>query len=352
MIDLDLLRDLVRSRAEELCGHFFPHGKKEGNEWKIGDISGTPGESLGIQLTGQKAGLYHDRATGEGGDFITLLRENRNITFPQAIAEIERAFGKSLQSMDQRSYTVNDYQASDIQKANSLALDGIQSCSDKDLLQLSKLRGIPVEGLQIAVKRNLLFAHENRFQGRCWVVTDDARRNAICRRLNGKRFRFREATEEKAEGPKSKCWKGSDANWPIGIAQANKFPTIPFCEGAPDFLAAFYLAWAGGVEHLVAPVCMTGSSCKIHEDALPLFRGRRVRIFGHTDEAGQQATTKWAEQLRSVEAEVDGFNFVGLFKPDGRPVKDLNDLLFADHNRSGCGIEITTGAFDFAFQRH
>src|ERR1700739_3105559 len=100
MVKLDLLRDLVRSRAEELCGHFFPHGKKVGNEWKIGDILGAPGDSLGIQLTGQKAGLYHDRATGEGGDFIKLLRENRNIPFTQAVAEIERAFGMSLQLMD------------------------------------------------------------------------------------------------------------------------------------------------------------------------------------------------------------------------------------------------------------
>jgi hypothetical protein len=100
---------------------------------------------------------------------------------------------------------------------------------------------------------------------------------------------------------------------------------------------------------------MTGASCSIHPDALSLFRGKRVRIFGHADEPGQTATARWAQQLRTVEAEVDGFFFSGSLTAACSPVKDLNDFILADHSTSGCPIEgpieATTGAFDFAFER-
>ncbi len=42
------------------------------HEARIGDVIGTPGASLSIALTGSSAGLWHDHATGEGGDLISL----------------------------------------------------------------------------------------------------------------------------------------------------------------------------------------------------------------------------------------------------------------------------------------
>jgi len=59
---------------------------------------------------------------------------------------------------------------------------------------------------------------------------------------------------------------------------------------------------------------MTGAGCSIHAEALPMFRGKRVSIFGHADEAGQDAMQKWAGQLEDVQAEVDGFYLDGLVK--------------------------------------
>jgi Toprim-like len=98
MINLDLLRELERDRTEDLCRWFFPNGRKVGNEWRIADTTGAPGNSLGIKLTVPNAGLWQDRATGEGGDFVKLLCANRNLTFSQAVEEIERAFGIALRS--------------------------------------------------------------------------------------------------------------------------------------------------------------------------------------------------------------------------------------------------------------
>jgi 5S rRNA maturation endonuclease (ribonuclease M5) len=96
---------------------------------------------------------------------------------------------------------------------------------------------------------------------------------------------------------------------------------------------------------------MTGSSCPIHKDSLQLFRGKRVRIFADADEKGQAAHQKWAEQLQSVQAEVDGYSFDGLVKADGSALNDLNDFLLVDRVASRCAPEIVRGVMDFALER-
>ena len=114
-----------------------------------------------------------------------------------------------------------------IPERRTLDLTGIEKPSERDLEQISKLRKISIDGLMLARERNLLFCYDHPHEGRCWLITDDARRNAIARRLDGKCFG--------GDGPKSRCWKGSEGNWPIGIAQAGIYPAIALCEGGPDF---------------------------------------------------------------------------------------------------------------------
>jgi hypothetical protein len=356
VINFDLLRELQRSRAEELCRHFFPNGRKEGQEWKLADVSGAPGSSLGIQLTGPRAGLFHDRATGESGDLLKLICLSGNCGLPQAVGQIERTFGINLRSGNHANSTAERLEESPRRpappkKREDLKLWGVEMCTDADLERLSAFRRIPLEGLCLAVERRLLFSYEDSYQGRCWLISDDSRRSASYRRLDGKRFHFRKSQDGKKEGPKTKSWKGSEKDWPIGIAQANDFPAIALCEGEPDFLTAFALAHAGAVESLVAPVCMGGAAMRINEDALQNFRGKRVRIFGHADEAGQAALPRWDEQLRKVQAEVDFYDFDGLVKADGSPVKDLNDFLLVDPVASNCATELVRGIMDFALER-
>jgi hypothetical protein len=279
---------------------------------------------------------------GKSGDVIDLEQALGGGTLTDAA-------GRLTGSDEQRP--ANSTGDSKQRKTNTLRLTNIEPCGEEDLQQISKLRAISIEGLRLASERKLLFSYAYPHQGPCWLITDDARRNAIARRLDGKPFGDLDPETDEVRRRKSTCIWGSEANWPIGIAQSTGFRAIALCEGAPDFLVAFWLAYAGAVETLVAPVCVTGASCRIHEDALPLLRGKRIRIFGHADEAGQKAIQKWADQLESVQAKVDGFDFSGLVKTDGSPVKDLNDFILADHKRSGYPIEITTGAFDFALER-
>jgi hypothetical protein len=208
MIDCDLLRNLERSRTEELCRRFFPNGKKVSNEWKLGDVSGAPGNSLGVALAGLKAGLWQDRATGDGGDFVKLLCSNRNLTFVQAVEKVEQALGIDLHLENGETLPgVSDHQQAMERKREPLKLEGLRACDKTDALQIARLRGIRLEGLRLAHQRQVLFRYDHQIHGPCWVITDGARRNAIARKLDGTLF---------DGSKKSICLKGSEANWQSG----------------------------------------------------------------------------------------------------------------------------------------
>src|SRR5260221_3135010 len=98
MIDTERLQQIVRENIERLCREFFPLGVRDGAEWKIADTSGAKGNSLGICLAAEKAGVWHDRATGQGGQFADLVGANRNLQFPQAAEAIGQCLGVNLQA--------------------------------------------------------------------------------------------------------------------------------------------------------------------------------------------------------------------------------------------------------------
>lgn len=62
----------LASDAESICRRLLPNGKRKGSEWRTGDADGSEGDSLGVHLTGTKAGVWSDFATGESGDLIGL----------------------------------------------------------------------------------------------------------------------------------------------------------------------------------------------------------------------------------------------------------------------------------------
>lgn len=74
-------------QAEAVCRYYLPNGRRQGRYWLIGDVTGTPGRSLYVRLTGQRAGKWTDAATGEHGDLIDLIALNRRLDFHAALAE-------------------------------------------------------------------------------------------------------------------------------------------------------------------------------------------------------------------------------------------------------------------------
>lgn len=68
----DIRAELI-TRLEAVLITLFPAGKPRGGKFLVGDVLGSPGDSLEVVLDGDKAGLWTDRATGDGGDVFDLI---------------------------------------------------------------------------------------------------------------------------------------------------------------------------------------------------------------------------------------------------------------------------------------
>ena len=75
--DRDAERDAIRAellaRLDSVLPALFPAGKKRRGHFLIGDVLGSPGDSLEVVLDSEKAGLWTDRADGSGGDVFDLI---------------------------------------------------------------------------------------------------------------------------------------------------------------------------------------------------------------------------------------------------------------------------------------
>ena len=267
--------------------------------------------------------LWNDFATGEAGDAIDFFQRASGLSQKDACKKfIELAGGHCTPAP--RAACPRPADA----KPKPVFPDFRRGTAD-DFQPLASLRNIGREGIEWASERGLLcFAKLKDCPA--WIITDAARLNAQARRMDG------QCWNHLGGNPKAWTLPGSWASWPIGITEAKNFPAIALCEGGPDFISAHYLAlWEQSTYYpkrdvSCAPVAMLGASQRIHADALPLFAGKRVRIFGHDDDAGRMAVERWAAQLASAGANVDAFSFAGLVQTDGKPVKDLNDALLMD----------------------
>jgi hypothetical protein len=265
--------------------------------------------------------LWNDFATGEAGDAVDFLQRASGLSQKDTC----RKFIELSRGHFQTAPRAARPQPADTKPKP--AFPGFAKGTAADFARLAQLREIGREGLEWASERGLLWFATLK-DCRAWIITDAARLNAQGRRMDGQEWEH--------IGAKAYTLPGAWAGWPIGITEAQPFPAIALCEGGPDFLAAHYLALREQATHhakrdaKTAPVAMLGASQRIHADALPKFVGKRVRIFGHDDLDGRAAVERWAAQLASVGADVDAFDFGGLVKADGKPVKDLNDSLLME----------------------
>ena len=88
----------LTSRIEEVLFHLLPAGKSRYGKFLIGDVAGTPGESMKVELTGEKAGVWYDHAVGHGGDILDLWAVVRGMNtkteFPRVIEDIRGWLGE------------------------------------------------------------------------------------------------------------------------------------------------------------------------------------------------------------------------------------------------------------------
>lgn len=288
--------------------------------WRELGLRGEPGKScrspfrddgnpsFSVHDGGRK---FHDFATGEGGSVVDLVMQARSCDTAQAIRWIEERLGTAptfqnpAPSIPRRSKT-----------------PPLRRGTEAELRELSDRRGFSVEALRLAEDRGFLrFAELWGF--RTWCVTDSRGQLYEFRRLDGQKWPAFGQLHER----KSHC-TGVGKRWPIGTLESAPFEKVAIVEGAPDLLAAFHFLLVEGKAAMVAPVAVLGASNhRLDTEALAHFRGKRVCLYPHCDEAGRKAAREWARQFHAAgAARVSAFDLSGLNLTDGSAGKDLADV--------------------------
>lgn len=93
MTDIVELKRKMAGQVQAIAEHLLPAGKRDGHEWRAGSVQGDAGQSLGVHLSGPKAGVWKDFSTDEGGDLIDLWMASRRLDLPKALDEIRAWLG-------------------------------------------------------------------------------------------------------------------------------------------------------------------------------------------------------------------------------------------------------------------
>jgi hypothetical protein len=276
--------------------------------------------------------LWHDFTTGEGGDVVSFVKRATACSDAEAIRRVLDLAGGNASpvALAPRQGPARRAAA----PYDGLAGLDLQPLTLAEVHTLQALRAFAfTAGLEIANRRGLLrVATVPEWGGamhRAWVLTDDARRSAQARRLDGKKWQFKYGTG------KSKTLRPDPEN-PAGLADVleHNRPAVLICEGEGDTLAALTFAWLADVADKVGVVCLTGTSKGIPPAVCAALVGRRVRILRQADKPrpdgsrpSHEAALAWLESLTAAGIACDVANLDGLSRADGTPAKDVADLL-------------------------
>jgi hypothetical protein len=319
------------------CLYFLPNGKYANGEYSVGSLGGEPGKSLKICLTGKKAGMWKDFATGESGsNLLDLLCKMRRGDFGVACEEAAnwlnnpdrygikpQAFLRQVDGSEclPKAFTIKPQSQMKFLSLKHHNFFDLMVGVGCDRVALGRLLGVNVQGLGLASEDGVLKFFSQQTNGRCWSVVDKNHYVRQDRRIDGKPFVLRDESTTKARTV-------GTPSWPIGIPTAKE--VILLTEGSSDFLAAYSLAYAEELENVVTPVTILGAANSIHPDALQHFKGKRILGFPDYDSAGITGMSRWRKQLENIAAEFEVFDYTGLVCDDGKPVKDLRDFLRVD----------------------
>lgn len=266
--------------------------------------------------------LWHDFATDEGGDVVDFIRLGTGCSDREAITRVLELAGGGFTA----PVTVAPRPVAAARPlTDNLAGVDLHPPTLGEVIALAELRNWPTfASLELARLRGLLCMADVPWRGethRAWIFTDESRRSAQARRLDGMEWPGEHYVF------KSNSLR-TDPNFPPGLADVISCDrrAVLICEGEPDSLAALLLAWAGGVGESTGVLCLTGASKPLPLAVLEKLRGRRCRVFRQADPAGHKAALAWAESIHAAGVAVDLANLDGRTRADGQPAKDLADL--------------------------
>jgi putative DNA primase/helicase len=95
--DLGALRAALLDRLEAVLHYLFPQGRIRSGKFYVGDVDGSPGKSLVVELDGPRRGLWKDFSNDDGGDVIAIWAMSRGMStrhdFPRVLDEIRQWLG-------------------------------------------------------------------------------------------------------------------------------------------------------------------------------------------------------------------------------------------------------------------
>ena len=138
MTDITTIKRDLTGRVQLVAEMLLPGGRKEGNEWRAGSVSGEKGQSLGVHLSGAKAGVWADFQSGESGDLLDLWRLVKGISLSEAIAEAKSFLG--IEEIEPFHKPKKEYERPPKPRCTAI--------SDGPLDYLSEHRGIPYKILK------------------------------------------------------------------------------------------------------------------------------------------------------------------------------------------------------------
>lgn len=232
---------------------------------------------------------WKDHGTHEQGDKLDLVCKALNLDLSDASKWfLERFGGQPMQPIDRKEKTVS-------KPVGKPTIPALQFGDFRDVEALQRARKLPMNVSICCLRKRGLLGFLTYEGQRCWAWTDSSKRSCQLRTIDGTPL----------SGAKSKNVPGSDASWPVGIANAEARPIVLVCEGPADCLAVSLAAWVQGRWDEVAPVAMLGASQGFGNDTLSLFKGKTVRIFRDNDPPGREAARRWAKQLRPFARSID-----------------------------------------------
>ncbi|MBW2185705.1 MAG: toprim domain-containing protein [Deltaproteobacteria bacterium] len=92
-MDAAQVSNCLSNQAGDVARYLLPNGKTQGREWCVGSLNGEAGESLKVCISGGKAGVWSDFASGDAGDLLELWCRVRGISCSEAFREAKAYLG-------------------------------------------------------------------------------------------------------------------------------------------------------------------------------------------------------------------------------------------------------------------
>jgi hypothetical protein len=311
MIDTIRLKEVVRSNIRQPAEALYPNGKFCYGEWRVGNVAGDPGDSLGIRLVGSKAGLWIDRATGKSGNFVDLVMARFGCRFREAAEWVGRTLGINFEISDS-----NEEEEAGEKKTLSGCGSKLEADSRPEAKPLREPEPVPLTGDQL---KRMALTPEKFYEvlGDRPEISPEAVRGCAlegdlgfeddCRfyDLSGPAILFGYSYGIKAR------WAGVDANgkrlirwiagkpakqcWRQSLLRRDH-QTVCIYEGETDALSALSAGVEEDDEHCVV-VGLAGA--QILPDPKP-FAGRSIIIIPDPGDEGKRSSAKLASLLEPV----------------------------------------------------